>query len=154
LITEDILSFSYFAKNEGNMNFIKSFWKTILWAIVVVMLSLMKSEALPHIRWFQFPYFDKVVHFILYFVFATFLIHDFLHYSNIKLKHWQIVAASIFIVVGYGGFLEVLQRIPSLHRSTDFFDFLANTSGAVVAAALYRFIEPLLTKINNLFIRQ
>jgi VanZ family protein len=135
------------------MKFFTSFWKTIIWGIVVVMLSLMKSEALPHVSWFQFPYFDKVVHFILYFVFATFLIHDFLHYSKINLKHWQIIAASIFIVIGYGGFLEVLQRIPGLHRSTDFFDFLANTCGAVVAATLFRYVEPLLTKINNIFIK-
>ncbi len=135
------------------MKFLVSFWKTILWAIVVVMLSLMKGEALPHIPWFMFPYFDKIVHFVLYFVFATLLIHDFQHYSKIKLKHWQIIAASIIIVVGYGGFLEILQRIPSLHRSTDFFDFLANTSGAIVASFTFRFFEPLLTHIDRLFIR-
>lgn len=135
------------------MKFLMSFWKTILWAIAVVLLSLMKSEALPHVPLFNFPYFDKIVHFIMYFVFATLLIHDFQHYSKIKLKHWQIIAASIIIVVGYGGFLEILQRIPSLHRSTDFFDFLANTSGAIVASITFRFFEPLLTRIDALFIR-
>ena len=132
------------------MKFLKSFWKTILWAIVVVMLSLMKGEALPHVPWFMFPYFDKIVHFVLYFVFATLLIHDFQHYSKIKLKHWQIIAASIIIVVGYGAFLEILQRIPSLHRSTDFFDFLANTSGAIVASFTFRLFEPLLAWIDRL----
>ncbi len=135
------------------MKFLVSFWKTLLWGTIVVLLSLMKQEALPHVSWFDFPNFDKIVHFIMYFVFATLLIHDFLHYSKIKLKHWQIIAASIFIVVGYGGFLEILQRIPSLHRSTDFFDFLANTSGAIVASLTFRFFEPLLTRIDALFIR-
>lgn len=135
------------------MKFLVSFWKTILWAIGVVLLSLMKGEALPHVPWFIFPYFDKIVHFIMYFVFTTLLIHDFLLYSKLTLKHWQIIVASIFIVVGYGGFLEILQRIPSLHRSTDFFDFLANTSGAIIASFTFRFFEPLLTRIDALFIR-
>ncbi|HEX3007764.1 MAG TPA: VanZ family protein [Bacteroidales bacterium] len=135
------------------MKFLRFFWKTILWGTIVIMLSLMKQEALPHISMFEFPNFDKIVHFIMYFVFATLLIHDFLHYSKIKLKHWQIIATSIIIVVGYGGFLEILQRIPSLHRSTDFFDFLANTSGAIVASITFRFFEPLLTRIDSLFVR-
>lgn len=135
------------------MKFITSFWKTIIWACVVLFLSLSSENNLPHPFWLTFPHIDKVVHFIMYFVFALVLIHDSQHYSKIRLNHGHIILIAVLIVIGWGGFLEILQRIPSIHRNSDFFDFLANTVGAVVAALLYRIFEPLLNKINNIIIK-
>ena len=89
----------------------------------------------------------------MYFVFALVLIHDSQHYSKIRLNHRQIILISVLIVIGWGGFLEILQRIPSIHRNSDFLDFLTNTAGAVVASLLYRIFEPLLNKINNIKIK-
>ena len=135
------------------MKFITSFWKTIIWTCVVLFLSLSSGENLPHTSWLEFLHIDKVVHFIMYFVFALVLIHDSQHYSKIRLNHRQIILISVLIVIGWGGFLEILQRIPSIRRDSDFFDFLANTVGAVVASLLYRIFEPLLNKINDIIIK-
>ena len=132
------------------MKFITSFWKTIIWACVVLFLSLSSENNLPNPSWLMFPHIDKAVHFIMYFVFVLVLIHDSQHYSKIRLNHGQIILISVLIVIGWGGFLEILQRIPSIHRNSDFFDFLANTVGAVVASMFYRIFEPLLNKINNI----
>jgi VanZ family protein len=136
------------------MKLIISFWKTIIWTCIVLYLSLMSGNKIPHPSWLIFPHIDKAVHFIMYFVFALVLIHDSQHYSKIRLEHGQIILISVIIVIGWGGFLEILQRIPSIHRSSDFFDFLANTVGAVIASFLYRLFEPLLDKINAIFIKQ
>jgi VanZ family protein len=135
------------------MKFITSFWKTTIWASVVLVLSLSSGKNFQLPFWLLFPYIDKAVHFIMYFVFALVLIHDTQHYSKIRLNHGYIILIAVLIVIGWGGFLEILQRIPSIHRSSDFFDFLANTVGAVVAALLYRLFEPLLNKINNIIIK-
>jgi VanZ family protein len=135
------------------MKFVTSFWKTIIWTCVVLFLSLSSGENLPDPLWIEFPHIDKVVHFIMYFVFALALIHDLQHYSKIRLNHGQIILISVLAVIGWGGFLEILQRIPSIHRNSDFFDFLTNTVGAVVASLLYRIFEPLLNKINNIIIK-
>ena len=135
------------------MKSITSFWKTIIWTCVVLFLSLSSGENLPDPLWIEFPHIDKVVHFMMYFVFALVLIHDLQHYSKIRLNHRQIILISVLIVIGWGGFLEILQRIPSIHRNSDFFDFLANTVGAVVASLLYRIFEPLLNKINDIIIK-
>jgi VanZ family protein len=135
------------------MKFITSFWKTIIWTCVVLFLSLSSGESLPQPSWLEFPHIDKVVHFIMYFVFALVLIHDLQHYSKIRLNHGQIILTSVLVVVGWGGFLEILQRIPSIHRNSDLLDFLTNTVGAVVASLLYRIFEPLLNKINNIIIK-
>ena len=135
------------------MKFITSFWKTIIWTCVVLFLSLSSGENLPHPSWFEFPYIDKVAHFIMYFVFALVLIHDSRHYRKIRLNHGKIILISVLIVIGWSGFLEILQRLPSIHRNSDFFDFLANTVGAVAASLLYRIFEPLLNMINKIIIK-
>jgi VanZ family protein len=135
------------------MKFITSFWKTIIWGCVVLFLSLFSGKHLPEPSWLMFPHIDKAVHFVMYFVLALALIHDSQHYSKIRLNHGQIILISVLMVIGWGGFLEILQRIPSIHRNSDFFDFLANTVGAVVASLLYRIFEPLLNKINSLIIK-
>jgi len=90
----------------------------------------------------------------MYFTLALAMIHDFLHFSKIHLKHWQIILMSIISVIALGGFFEILQRIPYFHRSSDFFDFLANTIGAIIASILYKLFEPLLDKINAIFIKR
>jgi VanZ family protein len=129
------------------MKFIISFWKTIIWACIVIFLSLSSGDNLPHPSWMMFPNVDKVVHFFMYFIFALVLIHDLHYYSKIRLKRRQIILISVLIVISWGGLLEILQGIPSIHRSCDFFDFLANTIGTVVASVSYRILEPLLNKI-------
>jgi VanZ family protein len=135
------------------MKFIISFGKTIIWVCIVLFLSLSSIDNLPHPSWLMFPHVDKVVHFIMYFIFALLLIHDSQHYGKIRLKHRQIILISVLIVISWGGFLEILQQMPSIRRSCDFFDFLANAVGAVVAAVLYRKFEPLLNKINDIIIK-
>jgi VanZ family protein len=133
------------------MKLIISFWKTTICIIVIVTLSLMSSKELPNV---SIPNIDKIVHVLMYFTFALALIHDFLHYSKIHLKYWQIILLSIVSVIALGGFFEILQRIPFIQRSSDFRDFLANAVGAIIAAAVYKLFEPLLNKINAIFIKQ
>lgn len=125
----------------------------MIWACLVLFLSLFSANKLPSPSWLMFPHVDKVAHFVMYFVFALVLIHDSQHYGKIKLKHGYIILISVFVVIGWGGFLEILQRIPSIHRNSDFFDFLANTAGAVVASVLYGIFEPLLNRINNMMMK-
>lgn len=133
------------------MNFVISFWKTILCAIVVVFLSISSGDNLPEVH---IPYIDKIVHFIMYFGLTLAVTHDFIHYRKMPIQHWKIILLSIIMVIGWGGFMEVLQRIPGLHRSSDFFDFLTNTIGAIVAAISYKLFEPLMDYINSLFIKK
>lgn len=136
------------------MKFILSFWKTIIWVCVVLYLSLSSGDNIPQPSWLSFPHIDKAIHFIMYFVFALVLIHDSQHFNIITLKQSQVILISVAIVICWGGLIEIVQGIPSLHRSCDFFDFLTNATGALIASLTYRLFEPLLNKINALFIKQ
>ena len=134
------------------MKFITTFWKTLIWVGIVLFLSLTSGESLPHPRWLMFPHIDKIIHFIMYFVFALALIHDLKRSGKIRPEYDgnKIILISVLIVIIWGGILEILQQIPAIHRDCDFFDFLANAAGAVLAAVFYRILEPLLDKINRL----
>jgi VanZ family protein len=136
------------------MKLIISFLKSIIWGCVVLYLSLSSGNNIPHPSWLMFPHIDKAVHFIMYFVFALVLIHDSINYSKIRLKYGQIIVISVAIVICWGGLLEIIQRLPGINRNCDFFDFQANTVGAIIASLTYRLFEPLLNKINALFIKQ
>ena len=122
----------------------------MIWICLIVFLSLYSGDDLPHPSWLMFPQIDKAAHFFMYFVFAALLIHDAQHYGKIHLKYSRIILISVSVVVGWGGILEILQGIPCIHRSRDFFDFLANAAGAVTAAASYRIWKPLLNKIDEM----
>ena len=91
---------------------------------------------------------------MMYFVFALVLIHELKRSGKIRPKYDGngVILISVLIVIIWGGILEILQQIPAIHRNCDLFDFLANAAGAVLAAAFYRISEPLLDKINHIFI--
>ena len=132
------------------MKFIHYFWKTIIWFIIVLFLSISPGNSLPHPSWLIFPHIDKAVHFMMYFIFALALIHDFQQYKKIRLQNSQVILISVLMVVCIGGFLEILQRTPGINRSCDLLDFTSNAIGAVAASVSYGIFEPFLDKLNDL----
>lgn len=133
------------------MKLLISFWKTIVCGIIILILSAMPGKGIPNI---QIPSIDKVVHLFMYFGLGLALIHDFVNYSKIHLNQIQIILLSFVCVVAFGGFLEILQRIPFINRSSDFFDFLADATGAIIASFVYKWFSPLLDKINSIVIKR
>lgn len=133
------------------MAILTTFWKTILWAGVVLLLSLGAGDTLPQPRWLMFPHIDKAFHFLLYFVFAFLVIYDLKHSGKRRRPHDgnKIILRSVLIVILWGGMMELLQQIPVIRRDCSIFDFLANAAGAVTAAFAYRILEPLLDKIDR-----
>lgn len=135
-------------------NFFKSFWKSIFWAILVVILSTLSGNKVDEIPFMTLPHADKVAHFMLYFVFATLFIHDVIHYKKLNRLQKQILFISLLVIISYGGLMELLQGgIKSIHRSEDIFDFMANSLGAIAAAIVFRFTDPILVRLDKLFIK-
>ena len=128
------------------MNILKSFWKPILWSTAVLLLSAMSGEKVNQIGFMQIPYMDKVCHFGMYFTLTFLLLFDFRRYKNEKYRWNQVVLYSIGIAIAFGGTMELMQLLPRLHRSCDFYDFLANSSGAITSVILFK---PIVTSINR-----
>ena len=110
----------------------------VLWTAGVLYGSLAPGDDLPPAGWLaKIPYFDKVVHFGFYFG-ETLLV--LLLFEPRGWRRWTAVAAVILC----SGAVELVQGALG-YRSKDFWDFVANSSGALVAVAvaplLQRFVK-------------
>jgi VanZ family protein len=120
--------------------------------IVIVFLSLLPGTDIPTPSFLRIPYFDKIVHFFMYFIFALLIIYGYLKYTkgNLRKKH---IIISFIIVVFWGGLMELLQGIFqfSLGRSMDLIDFIANLTGSLVAILTFYITSKFWLKqnINN-----
>ena len=110
----------------------------VLWTAGVLYGSLAPGDDLPPAGCLaMIPYFDKVVHFGFYFG-ETLLV--LLLFEPRGWRRWTAVAAVILC----SGAVELVQGALG-YRSKDFWDFVANSSGALVAVAvaplLQRFVK-------------
>ena len=111
------------------VNLPKKYWTTahILWAVVVFGLHAMSSKSFPKITFWENLGPDKFVHAFMFFV-AT---------SLAVLSGWKkIKAAALWTVAGI--LLEYYQFFFTTDRSFDWFDFVADTVGVVLAVFLFR----------------
>ena len=101
----------------------------VLWTAGVLYGSLAPGDDLPPAGWLaMIPYFDKVVHFGFYFGETLLVLLLF------EPRGWRRCSGAVELVQGALGY-----------RSKDFWDFVANSSGALVAVAvaplLQRFVK-------------
>ena len=125
----------------------------MLYALLVLFLSTIKGENVDKIPFMQIQNMDKVAHFGLYFVFTMMILFDFTHYKGKTISWKQIIFYSLVFAISFGGMMELLQEIYSLHRSTDITDFLANSVGAVSAVFCYKYVNGLINKLQAVIIR-
>ena len=97
---------------------------TVLWFGAILFASFMPSQHLRQ-EWFLFPNEDKVIHALL------FLLNSRKSFSLTK----RFIIISVISICLIGGVIELLQPILS-NRTCDFPDFVANSTGAVLAGGV------------------
>ena len=103
----------------------KYFFLAVCWTILITTLSLVTIEKTP-IFALKVPFKDKIVHFVFYFVFVLLW--------SLSLKHKKKNMFFILLVaIVYGIIIEGLQYAVTKNRTADFYDVLANSSGAIIA---------------------
>lgn len=115
------------------MKNILKFWKSILWAAIIAFLLLLPGDKLPEKKLLNIPYFDKVVHAILFMLLEFLLLIDtksFLNFRNIRLK-------LTVLVIGYALLTEGLQYFFTVSRNGDWYDFFADVTGIIVGWAVF-----------------
>ena len=113
-------------------------WKSIVWAIFILVLCGIPGDDVPKVKFFDIPHFDKFVHFFFYFVFTLLLISE-----NNPHKHQYKVTVNAILVaaaisLSYGALIEILQKVLFINRGADIYDMIANTAGFLIAALTYR----------------
>ncbi len=120
---------------------IKSFWRTIILVIIIVLLSLLNLNKVVPKGITLFPHFDKMVHFLMYFV-LSFVFYFENKYATKPIHKYWIVIDTVFI----GVLLEFLQYLITSVRSGNVYDALFNTLGVFVSSIVFYYVR------NNKFI--
>lgn len=100
--------------------------------MVFVTFSSLYSFEQDELPSFNIPYADKLVHFTFYFVglvLGSLYVLQLKGQGQVLLRKIGILA---FFLILFGIIIEVIQGTMTLHRSGDFFDALANTTGVVL----------------------
>jgi len=101
------------------------FFLAISWTVLITFLSLVTIGSFGSN--IPIPNKDKIIHVVLYFGFVVLWIL----YKNKSNYTKKTGIAILFIAIGYGILMEVLQYFTAT-RSPDFYDVLANSSGALL----------------------
>ena len=98
----------------------------LFWTIAITIASLVSLSNMPRVNVLGK---DKTVHFLFYFVLT--LTWNFALQK--KYKNWALKYIIVFVVIGYGIVIEVLQEVLTKTRQADLSDVIANSAGALVA---------------------
>jgi VanZ family protein len=124
---------------------VKVYWKALLWNALILLASLMPTDGLSDSRWMEFPYLDKIVHFLMYAILTMLILREN-HVFKGKYRQINVLTISFAYVFLMGFFIEILQNSFFIGRNFDIFDVLANVTGALVALAGFRIYHHLKQK--------
>jgi VanZ family protein len=109
----------------------------VLWALIILVLSGYPGNKIPELPVLQI---DKIVHAFMYAVLAICMAIPSTQQFFIKNKRWSIRWKIILFGVFYGGLMEVLQTNIYINRSGNWYDFLANTLGAILGILFFPYL--------------
>lgn len=101
-------------------------------------LSMANSHTFDKIPVFNIPYFDKLVHFAMFFGLMSVIILE----NRKTLKSWRLLFLTGLIPLFYGILIEVLQAAFTVTRSGSVYDALADFAGILVSILLWVWIQP------------
>lgn len=125
----------------------KSFWRAIVWATIVFILSTMSGDSINKVKLINIPHFDKVVHFGFYFILTLLLLSGF-HKWRSSSPDKKAYYISCVIAIMYGGVIELLQKHVFTNRALELFDFAANCAGTIIGVVAYSYL------IKIIFVRK
>jgi glycopeptide antibiotics resistance protein len=108
---------------------LKIFAPSFIWALFIAFLCGLPGKDIPHISFLELLSFDKFVHASVFFVLVMLINKAFRKTPNRK----NAMAFALCVSIPYGGILEILQQELFEDRTADLFDFIANSSGCLLA---------------------
>lgn len=112
---------------------------SVLWAILILIISGMPGDSIPQSKFWKIPHFDKIVHMALYFPLGFFLMAEF-SLSSVRWIQKLSVWMALLIVALYGGLIEVGQDYLFVNRSADWWDFFADILGGLLGILIFKWL--------------
>ena len=126
--------------------FLKRYPVSIFTILIILYLSFFTP---PKESSIEIPYIDKVVHFCMYGGLSGILWLEHLwHHHTPNWKH--LIIGGIICPIVMSGLIEIGQSTLTETRSGEWMDFVANTSGVIVASIIGYYIgQPLVKKYKH-----
>ena len=109
----------------------------LVWALVILILSVVPGETLPKVGWRAVIHFDKIAHAVVYAILALAM-----SWSIMKRKQFSIKTAAVIVLICslYGILLEMVQHSFLSDRFFEIPDIIANIIGSIIGAGFVFFI--------------
>lgn len=126
-------------------HYLRRYPLSLLLILAVIYLSFFKP---PTDSLIAFPYMDKLIHACMYFGISGMLWVEFLRTHRRKAAPlWHAWVGALLCPILLGGVVEVLQEHCTTYRGGDWWDFVANATGASLASMLgYFVLRPLMKR--------
>lgn len=112
----------------------------ILWALLILLLSLVPGKNLPEINLFDFLSFDKLAHVFMYAMLVFLLTTGCKRQYAKSWLRYHAKLTAFWISFSYGLLLEITQLLLTTDRYFDWLDVIANTLGAAVGIVFFLLI--------------
>lgn len=114
--------------------YIKKYPVSLVIILLVIYLSFFNP---PSVRIPLFPGFDKLVHLCMYAGLSGVLWLEFLwnHRKDGKIRIKHGIIGAVLCPIFFSGMIEIGQEYLTAYRSGDWLDFLANTTGVLLATS-------------------
>ena len=121
---------------------ILKFWKSVLWAVIILVLLLIPGDKIPESRLFNIPYIDKMAHF------GIFSILEFLVLIDLTASGFQQTLFRLtLIVLCYAALTELLQYTTS--RDPDWRDFVFDAAGIIAGRIVYWLYGNIIIRVSS-----
>jgi VanZ family protein len=111
--------------------FIRFQLPALLWAVTIFIASSIPAYSIPNFAIFSQ---DKLLHFLVYFIFTSLVYIALIHQSRFPALSQRPLLWSIFIAAIYGALDEFHQSFTG--RNADVLDLLADVAGAMFLVAI------------------
>lgn len=109
----------------------------ILWALVILGLTLSPGSIMPDLSFWHLLSFDKAAHMFVFAVLVFQLAMGFYKQYRFRVLRYHALQSAFIFSVIYGGLIELLQGMLFSDRHPDVIDFVANTIGSIAGAGLF-----------------
>ena len=111
------------------LNYSKTNYKSIIWASIILFLSVFHIKTPSTVKEIIIPHFDKIVHFAWYTILSFLLLYENKKSNPIYIR--------LLFAIFYGVLMELFQHFFTTYRSMEILDIAANTSGAFFGYFLF-----------------
>jgi VanZ family protein len=117
------------------MEYLKSYSKSIIWSIIIMIILFTPGNKLPHPSILNFENSDKLIHLILFVILGYMLIFE-TWAKKFSITNKQILVLAL-IAIGFGAFTELVQEYFAYERTGSIYDLMADCTGIVLSYVIY-----------------